>query len=146
MTSLDVQPEAPPMQGAPAMSPWALDRLPPLPMVAVRLIQLSANPDVPITEIGRIISVEPVFTARVLQMAISPLFAARPEVTSLSHPIVLLGLNRVKAITITRAMADYVARAMKVEGLMSCWRNSLATAILYEKLAAHAKWIPTWPM
>jgi hypothetical protein len=76
MISLDVQPEAPLVKGALA-TPRALDRLPPSPIVAVRLIQLFANPDVHITEIDRIISVEPVFTARALQMANSPLFARR---------------------------------------------------------------------
>jgi putative nucleotidyltransferase with HDIG domain len=142
MISLDDQRDAQPVKDVPGMPPWALDRLPPLPMVAVRLIQLFANPDVHITEIGRIIAVEPVFAARVLQMANSPLFAARSQVTSISHAIVLLGLNRVKAITITRAMGDYVAPVMKIEGLKPCWRNSLATAILSEKLARACKMDP----
>jgi len=130
------------MKGASETTPWALDRLPPFPAVAMRLIQMYANPDVDITEIGRTIAMEPVFASRVLQLANSPLFAARAAVKSLSHAIVLLGLNRVKAITITRAMADYVTPVMKVEALRACWRNSLAAAILCEKLARACKMDP----
>jgi len=142
MTSIEVQPDIRSMKSASGTTPWALNRLPPFPPVAMRLIQMFANPDIDITEIGRIIAVEPVFAARVLQLANSPLFATRAEVKSLSHAVIMLGLNRVKAITITRAMADYVAPALKNEALQVCWKNSLAAAIVSEKLARACKMDP----
>ncbi|HKS96038.1 MAG TPA: HDOD domain-containing protein, partial [Terriglobia bacterium] len=123
-------------------TPWALDKLPPFPWIATRLMQMYAEPDVSISEIGRIIALEPVFAARVLQMANSPLFATRAEVKSLSHAIILLGLNRVKAITITRALGDFVWPALKVQALRACWKNSLAGAILAERLARACKMDP----
>ena len=123
-------------------TPWALDKLPPFPWIATRLMQMYAEPDVSISEIGRIIALEPVFTARVLQMANSPLFAIRANIKSLSHAIILLGLNRVKAITITRALGDFVAPALKIKALRACWQNSLAGAILSEKLARACKMDP----
>lgn len=142
MTSVEVQPDIRNAKGASETTPWALDRLPPFPAVAMRLIQMYANPDIDITEVGRTIAMEPVFAARVLRLANSPLFAARSEVKSLSHAIVLLGLNRVKAITITRAMADYVTPVLRVEALRACWRNNLAAAIVSEKLARACKMDP----
>ena len=75
-------------------------------------------------------------------MANSPLFATRAEVKSLSHAIILLGLNRVKAITITRALGDFVWPALKVQALRACWKNSLAGAILAERLARACKMDP----
>jgi len=121
---------------------WALDNLPRFPVVATRLMQMLSKDDVDITEIGRTIAMEPVFATRVLQMANSPLFALQGEVKTISHAIVLLGLKRVKAITITRALGDFVAPVLKVRALRVCWQNSLAAAILSEKLARACKMDP----
>jgi putative nucleotidyltransferase with HDIG domain len=142
MTSSEVRPEIRSMNTPTEKAPWALDHLPPFPMVAVRLIQMFAEPDVDITELGRTIAVEPIFALRVLQLANSPLFATTGEIKSLSHAIVLLGLSRVRAITITRAMADFVAPALRVGALKACWTNSLAAAIISEKLARACKMDP----
>jgi putative nucleotidyltransferase with HDIG domain len=123
-------------------TPWALDRLPPFPLVAGRLMQLLAKEEPDISEVGRMISAEPVFAARVLQMANSPLFALTAQVKTLSHAIVVLGLARVKSITVTRALGDFVAPALSVRSLRVCWQNSLAGALLAEKLARACKMDP----
>jgi putative nucleotidyltransferase with HDIG domain len=115
--------------------PWALDGLPPFPLIATRLLVLLAQEDPDITEVGRIISAEPVYAARVLQMANSPLFALRAQVKTLSHAIVLLGLARIRSITVTRALGDFVAPVLNVRALRVCWQNSLAGALVAEKLA-----------
>jgi HD-like signal output (HDOD) protein len=121
---------------------WVLNDLPPFPAVAVRLMQMFSDPDADITEVGRTIAHDQVFTTRVLQMANSPLFAVRCEIKSLSHAIILLGLSRVRAITVTRAMGDFVSPALKCKALQVCWKNSLAAAILSEKLAHACKMDP----
>src|SRR5262249_1867392 len=92
-----------------------------------------------ISEVGKIISAEPVFATRVLQMANSPLFALSTQVKTLSHAIVVLGLARVKAITVTRAVGDFVAPALGLRWLRICWQNRLAGALVAEKLARACK-------
>ena len=124
--------------------PWALDKLPPFPLVATRLMQLLAKEDPDINEVGRIIASEPVFATRVLQMANSPLFALTAQVKTLSHAIVVLGLARVRAITVTRALGDFVGPALSVHSLRVCWQNSLAGALLAEKLARACKIDPNY--
>jgi HD-like signal output (HDOD) protein len=121
---------------------WALADLPPFPAVAVQLMRLFSKPDADIVEIGRIVAHDQVFASRVLQMANSPLFAVRSEVRSISHAIILLGMNRVRAITMTRALGDFVWPALKFRALQVCWKNSLAGAILSEKLANACKMDP----
>jgi len=118
-----------------APTPWALDKLPPFPVVATRLMQMLANENVTITEVGKVIAAEPVFAARVLSMANSPLFALQRQVKTITHAVTLLGIQRVKAVTMTRAVGDFVAPALKIEPLRKCWQNSLAGAMLAEKLA-----------
>lgn len=126
----------------PKAAPWAVDKLPPFPVVATRLMQLLSREDPDISEVGKLISGEPVFATRVLQMANSPLFALTSQVKTLSHAIVVLGLSRVKAITVTRALGDFVAPALNIRSLRVCWQNSLAGALLSEKLARACKMDP----
>jgi putative nucleotidyltransferase with HDIG domain len=115
--------------------PWALDDLPPFPWVAKRLMATVSKEDVDIHEVGRLIAAEPVFATRVLQLANSPLFALERQVRTISHAIILLGLDRVKAITFTRALEDFVTPTLSIKALRMCWQNCLVVALLSEKLA-----------
>ena len=83
---------APPRNG----TPWALEHLPPFSPVAMRLVQLLYRENVHIRDVGEFISAEPVFSARVLQIANSPLFALARQVRTISHAVVVIGLERVK--------------------------------------------------
>ena len=137
MTELQTEPAA---QETPAKpTPWALDELPPFPWVAKRLMATVSKEDVDIHEVGKLIAAEPVFATRVLQLANSPLFALQRQVRSISHAIILLGLDRVKAITFTRALEDFVTPALSIKALRLCWQNCLAVALLSEKLARAAR-------
>jgi putative nucleotidyltransferase with HDIG domain len=115
--------------------PWALDKLPPFPVVATRLLHRLSQEDVEISEVGKMIAADPVFATRLLQMANSPLFALQKNVKTISHAIMVLGLERVRAITLTRSLGDFVAPALKIHALRACWQHSLAGAILAEQLA-----------
>jgi putative nucleotidyltransferase with HDIG domain len=137
MTSVEA--EAPSCKPPVNKKPWALDDLPPFPLVATRLLEVLSNENAHITGVGRIIAAEPVFATRVLQMANSPLFALQTQVKTISHAIVLLGLERVKAITVTRALGDFVSPILNSKALRACWQNSLACALLSEKLARACK-------
>jgi putative nucleotidyltransferase with HDIG domain len=130
---------APAPQTAPKRTPWALDELPPFPWVARRLMATVSKEDVDIHEVGKLIAAEPVFATRVLQLANSPLFALERQVRTISHAIILLGLDRVKAITFTRALEDFVTPALSVKALRMCWQNCLVVALLAEKLARAAR-------
>jgi len=136
MTELQTEPV---QESAVERTPWALDDLPPFPWVAKRLMATVSKEDVDIHEVGKLIAAEPVFATRVLQLANSPLFALERQVKTISHAIILLGLDRVKAITFTRALEDFVSPALKIKALRACWQNCLATALLSEKLARAAR-------
>lgn len=124
---------------APKRTPWALDDLPPFPWVAKRLMATVSREDVDIHEVGKLIAAEPVFATRVLQLANSPLFALERQVRTISHAIILLGLDRVKAITFTRALEDFVTPALSIKALRMCWQNCLVVALLSEKIARAAR-------
>ncbi len=115
-------------------TPWALENLPPFPAVATQLLQVVSREDVNLNEVGRLISSEPVFAADVLQIANSPVYGLRSQVKSITHAIVVLGLERVKGISLTRAFGRHLRTTFKVEALHRCWQNSLAGALLSERL------------
>jgi HD-like signal output (HDOD) protein len=122
--------------------PWALDDLPPFPMVATRLLRMLSQENPEVSEVGRVIAADPVFVTRLLQMANSPLFMHDCQVQTLSHAIVLLGLSRVRSITVTRALGDFVGHAIQSKPLRECWQNSLAGALVAQKLARGCKMDP----
>ena len=118
-----------------ASTPWALENLPPFPAIATQLLQVVSREDVNLNEVGRFISSEPVFAADVLQIANSPLYGLRKQVKSITHAIVVLGLERIKGISLTRALEKHLKSALKVVALQRCWQNTMAGALLAEKLA-----------
>lgn len=115
--------------------PWALEKLPPFSPVALRLVALLSDDNVHVDQVSRFIAAEPVFAARILQLANSPLFALMRQVTSIPQAVILVGLERVKAIALTRALGDYVAPVLRRKALAACWRNTLAGAIAAELTA-----------
>ena len=117
-------------------TPWALENLPPFPAVATQLLQVVSREDVNLNEVGRLISSEPVFAADVLQIANSSAYGLRSQVKSITHAIVVLGLERIKGISLTRAFGRHLKSTLKVVALQRCWQNSLAGALLAEKMAS----------
>jgi len=130
LQSKDVTPA--PAEGG---TPWALDDLPPFPAVAAQILQLVSKDDINLCEVGTLIGADPVFAADVLQIANSALFAISFHVRTIPHAIAVLGIERVKALALTRALGRYLAPALKVQALRRCWQHSLAGAILAERLA-----------
>ncbi len=122
-------------QPASGATPWALENLPPFSPVAMRLVALLSDENVHMDQVSRFIAAEPVFAARVLQLANSPLFALMRQVTSIPQAVIVVGLERVKAIALTRALGDFVTPVLRRKALAACWRNTLAGALVAEALA-----------
>jgi putative nucleotidyltransferase with HDIG domain len=123
MTGRTVKPE----------KPWALRLLPPFPTVANRLIALVSREDVSAKEVGEVIKLDPTFTAELLRVANSALFSVSREVTGVSHAVLLLGLERVKAMAMIVALNGMVRSAVRAEPLRRFWIHSLVTAMLTEE-------------
>ena len=115
--------------------PWALSALPPLPAIALKVMELVSKDDVDLREISRTIQSDPAFAAELLRVANSARFATVEPVLSVHHATVSLGTDFVKALSITVALRAYMKNALKIPALRRCWRHSLACALLSEELA-----------
>ena len=117
-------------------APWALRLVPPFPTVAARILALIGKEDIGTQQISDLIKLDPSFSAELLRFANSALFGVSRQVTSLSHGVILLGLERVKTMATFVALNKMVKSALKVRVLRRCWVHSLVTAMISDA-AAH---------
>jgi HD-like signal output (HDOD) protein len=116
--------------------PWALRELPPFPAIVTRVLQLLAREDAPLQEVVELVRTDAAFSAGILRAANSALFGLMSRVETVKHAIVVMGVDRVRALTLTVALGSYMRSALKIEALRRCWRHSLACALLSEELAS----------
>lgn len=112
-----------------------LARIPAFPPIVLRLLDILSRDDVEIRELVTLISSDPAFSAQILRVANSPLFGFRSQIDTLQSALVVLGLRRVRGLTMTVATANHMKAALRIEELSRCWRHMLACALLTEELA-----------
>ncbi|MGA3017756.1 MAG: HDOD domain-containing protein [Bryobacteraceae bacterium] len=125
MTELLARPQA----------PWALRLVPPFPAIAQRILALASQEDVSVSQVFELVKMDPSFAAELLRFANSALFAARREVTSLPHAIMLVGMDRVKTMATFVAVNRMVRTCVRMEALRKVWIHSLVTAFISEEAA-----------
>jgi HD-like signal output (HDOD) protein len=118
-----------------------LAELPPFRPVAVQLLRMVGDPSVSFARVAALLRADSVLTAELLRAANSPLFAARQEVTNVLQAIVFLGLDMVSALVATTALRGLVDKRNS-QFTYSCWRHSLATAFVCQRLAGLAGMAP----
>ncbi len=116
-------------------APWALRLVPPFPAVAQRILALVNDPDANIDELSKLVKVDPSFAAELLRFANSALLGARRKVRSLPLAIVVVGLDRVKALATLVSINRMVRHSVCQEGLRKVWVHSLVTALIAEEIA-----------
>jgi len=119
-------------------APWALRLLPPFPAIASRILALASKEDVNVNELGRLVRMDPSFSAELLRFANSPLFNVRREVTSLAQAISLVGTERVKTMATLVAVNRMVRSSARIEALRKVWIHSVVTAVIAEEAARAA--------
>jgi putative nucleotidyltransferase with HDIG domain len=123
---------------APGQAPpkkTALLSIPAFPPIAIRLLQVIADENVALGEVIDLLRADPAFSAEMLRRANSALFGMASQVNTLQQALLVLGLRRVRALTMTVASGMYLNAALKIEELRRCWRHTLACALLTEELA-----------
>jgi putative nucleotidyltransferase with HDIG domain len=78
------------------------------------------------------------FSAEILRRANSPLYGFSFQVSSLQHAVIILGYDQMRALAVAVSMGAYLGKALRLASLRCCWRHSLATALISERLAGRA--------
>lgn len=103
--------------------------VPSLPQVAIKLIELIGNPDATVDRFAEIIQSDQALTGRLLRLANSAMFAQRQPVTTLQRAMVLMGMDRLKAISLgfhlSKAMAEddgpFSPKRLWTQSLFRAW-------------------------
>jgi HD-like signal output (HDOD) protein len=104
------------------------------PEVVVRLLDLATNQDAQLVDFARIIKADSAISGRVLKLANSALFAQRTPVTTLERACLILGLERLKSIS----LGFYLSRAATAKGVQEISRRIWGQSLLRACMAAEA--------
>ena len=118
--------------------PDVLDSLPPLPPVALRVVQVSQDPRASAADLATVVSSDPALSARILRVANSPAYRAVQEITSVQAALVRLGFVQARNIALSAALTGAYAPDERnaLFRIDEFWRHSLAVAFRAAELAA----------
>ena len=111
-------------------------KLPPLPVIANKVLSMIEDPDLSIREICRVLSDDPALAARVLAISRSVYYAQRTPPKSLQGAIQVVGLHSLRYILIAAATQGLFMANNKISGKL--WSHSLAVALSCRLLAQRA--------
>ena len=115
----------------------SIDRLPPFPSVASRVLELSADPDVDYMDLLKVIKYDEAVTANCLRLCNSSYYGLPVKVFSLEHAGRLLGLKNIIMIVLANCKGlTTFSKALNVYGLRpgELWRHSVICAMLSQLL------------
>ncbi|MBT5923318.1 MAG: HDOD domain-containing protein [Cellvibrionales bacterium] len=118
------------------------DRLPMLPEVAVRIIDMSNDRELYAAKISEVIANDPVLSARLLQVSNSSIFPFRHEITNLNQALAILGIQLTMSIAIGFAIVDMMRNCESKDSGFdhdAFWRKSVLGAIAAIEMRSELK-------
>ena len=115
-----------------------IEKLPALPEVALRVVQIVGTPDYEMSDLVGVIRTDPSLTTRILKLCNSSLFALRAPITTVEGALPFLGARNLTKVVVTSCTRDFFVHA---EGGYHCkpgelWRHSVACAIASQLIAS----------
>lgn len=115
--------------------PEGLCKLPLFRPIALKMLKVVSQEDVEFAAIASLLQSDPGFAAEVLALANSPMWGMLQQVNSLMRAIVVLGLERMKALAMTVALQSFARNLQDTREIQNCWIHSLAAALVAEGFA-----------
>jgi len=113
-----------------------LGSLPPIPLVAQRILSLKINTDEGERTLLHLIEQDPPILAKVIGLANSPLFGTARRIISLHDAAAILGTRRVKMIALSFSMMATMSRKERSHlDVSQLWKHSLSVAMTMDTLA-----------
>ncbi len=116
---------------------FAKAKMPSSPELASRILELAEDPDSTVDQFADIIQMDPALAARLLSMTNSAAFGQRREVTTIQRAISLLGINRVRTVSLGFQLVGHLGRLGGCPfDMKKFWQHSLLRACLGREFAA----------
>lgn len=118
--------------------------LPSLPSIAVQVLNLVQDEDVDMPEIARVITRDPALSSKILKTVNSSFYGRRHNVSTVSHALVILGLQSVKTLVLGFSLVSNLSDRKKGVARtgfdhMVYWRRSVYAATAAKVVAARAR-------
>ena len=121
-----------PTIGDTVLFPVKLCNLPPLPVVAGKLISLSEEECTDLKQVVSLVGGDPAMAAEILFLANSSLFGFPARIESLRHAVAVLGFDGVRRLAMTVVMRELARGAGPF--VRSSWCHSVACAVIAETI------------
>ena len=110
---------------------------PPLPEIAQRIIRLSADPYASVSDLARVVEIDPALAAQVVSWASSPYYAAPGKVRSIQDAIVrVLGFDLVMNLALGLALGKTMRMPRdERHGYRNYWMQAVCGAAMSEGIA-----------
>ena len=113
-----------------------LKNLPTLPGVALKIIDAVKDENANLDELGKILSLDPSLSGKILSLINSAFYALPAKVSSVSQAVKLLGVNAVKKVALGFSLLRLVKTNTGEEfNYAAFWRDSVMAAIVCRLLA-----------
>jgi putative nucleotidyltransferase with HDIG domain len=113
-----------------------LDSLPAMPLVAQKILRLPLDTLDGETQLLKLVEQDPQISARLIGLANSPLFGASRKITSIADAAMMLGVNRVKSVSVGIAVMSTLNRHPTGHlNIQNLWLHSLGIALAMCALA-----------
>lgn len=107
-----------------------INALPTIPSTLKRLSVLIEKPRITLDEISRFVANDPALTTKVLKMVNSAIYGFPGRISSVSHAIMLLGLNVVKGLLLGVSVFEIMQTSM-----LGLWDHSVGCAVVARLIA-----------
>ena len=118
-----------------------LKSIPTLPTVALRVMEITANPNSSANDLMAVISPDISLTTKVLKIANSPFFGLTRKVSSLQHAVTILGFKEIRNLVLSSVAFDSF-KDLKQDGAFDInkfWKHSFYCALAAKNIAVDLK-------
>ena len=113
--------------------------LPSLPHVAVRIIELSRDPEVTVHGLADCLSADPALVQKILRTVNSPFYGLRDKVSTISRAVTYLGVNALRGLMLGFSLArETGGDSAGGFSMITFWRYAMTHAVAAKVLAARA--------
>lgn len=111
-------------------------QLPALPAVAEEVVKMVENPRTSASEIGRVISMDPGLTAKVLKIANSAFYGFPKKISTVDFAIIVLGFETLREIVISISLVSTLQNKHdSTVNTQQFWDHAIYTGVIGRRLA-----------
>lgn len=114
---------------------WSSSQLPTLPTVAVRLVEVSRNPETELRDVIEVIKSDPALAAKIVKAANSSYFGIKTQIRAIDRAVPILGTTVSTSLALSFTLSDATMnRGSLGEYFRSYWKQSIVQAAAAEAL------------